>query len=195
MGKKSFCSTISVNLNSDNRWQHSPNLPRQEKTFVLISFISLKKVLRHRPGEVPFQNEDHHENVVNPGPCVSPNPIYSCWRSGKTKNNFYAKKHFLKNFYFKADGEDPNIYSCRVESCAGWRLNKLPEVKAFIFEDLESKYSRTSFKRIPGKSPEMIFFNANDEEIERVDISKMTRKELNTFVQAKGIPTKGHDEV
>ena len=41
----------------------------------------------------------------------------------------------------------------------------------------------------------MIFFNANDEEIERVDISKMTRKELNTFVQSKGIPTKGHDEV
>ena len=73
-----FCSTISVNLNSDNRWQHSPNLPRQEKTFVLISFISLKKVLRHRPGEVPFQNEDQHENVVNPGPRLSPYPIYSC---------------------------------------------------------------------------------------------------------------------
>ena len=194
MGKKSFCSTISVNLNSDNRWQHSPNLPRQEKTFVLISFISLKKVLRHRPGEVPFQNEDHHENVVNPGPRLSPSPIYSCWRSGKTIIVFTLKK-LSKNLYFKADGEDPNIYSCRVESCAGWRLNKLPEVKAFIFEDLESKYSRTSFKRIPGKSPEMIFFNANDEEIERVDISKMTRKELNTFVQAKGIPTKGHDEV
>ena len=75
-------------------------------------------------------------------------------------------------------------------------MNKLPEVKQFIWEDLEKKYERTLFKRIPGKSPEMIFLNANGEELERIDISKMTRKELNAFIQKKGIPLKSnHDEV
>ena len=96
----------------------------------------------------------------------------------------------------KVDGEDTKIHSAKVESCAGWRLNKLPEVKTFIYEDLEKKYQRTSFKKIPGKSPEMIFYNDNGEELERLDISKMKRDELNALIVAKGIPLKGkHDEV
>ena len=69
-------------------------------------------------------------------------------------------------------------------------------MKTFIYEDLEAKYDRTSFKKVPGKSPEIIFFNANGEELERLDISKMKRDELNALVKAKGIPVKsGHDEV
>ena len=41
-----------------------------------------------------------------------------------------------------------------------------------------------------------MFFKANGEELERVDIAKMTRQELNKFVQAKGISLKSnHDEV
>ena len=98
--------------------------------------------------------------------------------------------------FLQADGEDPTIHSCKVESCAGWRLNKLPEVKKFIYEDLEKKYERTTFKKIPGKSPEMIFYNTNGEELERIDISKLKRDELNALIVAKGIPVKGkHDEV
>jgi hypothetical protein len=38
-------------------------------------------------------------------------------------------------------------------------LNKLPEVKKFIYEDFEAKFDNTVFKKIPGKSPELIFFN------------------------------------
>lgn len=69
-------------------------------------------------------------------------------------------------------------------------------MKTFIYEDLEKKYQRTSFKKIPGKSPEMIFYNDNGEELERLDISKMKRDELNALIVAKGIPLKGkHDEV
>ena len=57
----------------------------------------------------------------------------------------------LFNLIFQADGEgDMSIHSCKVESCAGWRLNKLPEVKRFIHEDLEKNYERTTFKKIPG---------------------------------------------
>lgn len=90
----------------------------------------------------------------------------------------------------EADGEDPAIFSARIESCAGWRLNKLPEVKTFIYEDFEKNYENSVFKKVPGKSPEMIFLNRNGEELERVDISKMTREELNKLMEAKGIAKK-----
>ena len=50
---------------------------------------------------------------------------------------------------------------------------------------------------ISGKSPEMVFYNENGEELERIDITKMTRNELNALITAKGIPVKSgkHDEV
>ena len=43
----------------------------------------------------------------------------------------------------------------------------------------------------------MIFYNANGEELERIDISKLIRSELNALLVKKGIPLKGasHDEV
>ena len=42
----------------------------------------------------------------------------------------------------------------------------------------------------------MIFYNTNGEELERIDISKLKRDELNALIVAKGIPVKGkHDEV
>ena len=69
-------------------------------------------------------------------------------------------------------------------------------MKKFIYEDFEKKFERTTFKKVPGKSPELFFYNANGEELERMDISKMKRDELNQLVKAKGIPMKsGHDEV
>ena len=70
-------------------------------------------------------------------------------------------------------------------------------MKRFIHEDLEKNYERTTFKKIPGKSPEMVFYNENGEELERIDITKMTRNELNALITAKGIPVKSgkHDEV
>ena len=75
-------------------------------------------------------------------------------------------------------------------------MNKLPEVKNFIYGDLESKYTRTEFKKIPGKSPEIIFFNQAGKEMERTNIEKYSRDELNKMLVSKGIPKKnGHDEV
>jgi len=83
------------------------------------------------------------------------------------------------------EGEDPVPYSVRVESCAGWRLNKLPEVKKFIQEDLETLFQHTEFKKIPGKSPEMIFYNQHGEELERMDISGLVRSELVALLDKK----------
>jgi len=85
--------------------------------------------------------------------------------------------------------EDNTIYRAVVESCAGWRLNKLPEVKSFIYGDFEAKFERTQFKKIPGKAPEIIFFNQGGKEIERINIEKMTRDELNQLLATKGYPS------
>jgi len=85
------------------------------------------------------------------------------------------------------DEEESVPHSVRVESCAGWRLNKLPEVKKFIQEDLETLFLNTEFKKIPGKSPTMIFYNQHGEELEQMDISSLVRSELVALLDRKGI--------
>lgn len=66
-------------------------------------------------------------------------------------------------------------------------MNKLPEVKRFLQEDFESLYENTKFKKVPGKSPELKFYNQAGEELESLDIAKMTRSELNKLMVTKGI--------
>ena len=48
-------------------------------------------------------------------------------------------------------------------------------MKNFIYGDLESKYERTVFKKIPGKAPEAIFYSQAGKELERLNIEKLTR--------------------
>lgn len=78
-------------------------------------------------------------------------------------------------------------------------MNKLPDVKNFIYGDFESKYERTVFKKIPGKAPEAIFYTQSGKEVERLNIERFDREELNRMMVAKGLPLKKsspeHDEV
>lgn len=69
-------------------------------------------------------------------------------------------------------------------------MNKLPEVKKFLKEDFEALYENTNFKKVPGKSPELKFFNEAGEVLETLDIAKMTRSELNKLMEARKIPKK-----
>ncbi len=48
----------------------------------------------------------------------------------------------------------------------------------------------TEYVKIPGKSPELIFYNKNEEELERIDISSMLRSELVDLLDRKGIARK-----
>ena len=70
-------------------------------------------------------------------------------------------------------------------------------MKQFIYGDFESKYDRTVFKKIPGKAPEAIFYTQSGKELERLNIERFDREELNKMMVSKGIPLKkgGHDEV
>jgi len=98
----------------------------------------------------------------------------------------------IVNCVFGEEDEKPEItdkvpYMVRVESCSGWRLNKLPEVKNFIKGDLETKFLNSEFVKIPGKDPELIFYNKNDEELERIEIKDWLRSELVELLDNKGI--------
>jgi len=75
-------------------------------------------------------------------------------------------------------------------------------VKNFIYGDFESKFERSVFKKIPGKAPELIFFTLAGKEVERLNIERFSREDLNKMMSAKGIPRKpgqgdapSHDEV
>jgi len=60
-------------------------------------------------------------------------------------------------------------------------------VKNFIKGDLETKFLNSEFVKIPGKDPELIFYNKNDEELERIDIKDWLRSELVELLDEKGI--------
>ena len=58
---------------------------------------------------------------------------------------------------------------------------------AALQEDLETLFLNTEFKKIPGKSPTMIFYNQHGEELEQMDISSLVRSELVALLDRKGI--------
>ncbi|KAH0561719.1 selenoprotein M-like [Cotesia glomerata] len=71
-----------------------------------------------------------------------------------------------------------------VESCSGCSLNRLADVKKFIFEDVP-EYGNVEFKHITGAKPELVLYD-NDDEVERLALSKLTRDECNELLQSKG---------
>jgi len=89
---------------------------------------------------------------------------------------------------FCENTRNTRVYRCVIESCSGWLLNKLPEVKSFILDDFERKYERTTFKRMPGRRPEAFFFSESGRILERIGIEDYTREELNKMMIEKGIP-------
>ncbi|XP_060813060.1 selenoprotein M-like [Bombus pascuorum] len=93
------------------------------------------------------------------------------------------------------DSTNSYYASARVESCSGCRLSRLPDVKKFIFEDLPN-YNNVEFKHIPGAVPELLLFNDNEEEIERLPLSSLTREECNNLLISKGFTKKtSKDEI
>ncbi|XP_034941774.1 selenoprotein M-like [Chelonus insularis] len=82
-----------------------------------------------------------------------------------------------------------------IESCSGCSLNRLPDVKKFIFEDVPD-YERVEYKNIAGAIPELVLYK-NNEEIERLPLSKLTREECNELLVSKGFTREKHlkDEI
>ena len=67
-----------------------------------------------------------------------------------------------------------------VETCSNW--SKLFQIGRNVFKLVENK---------------AVFYNNNGEELETIDVTKMTRDELNALITANDIPVKNnkHDKV
>jgi len=65
-------------------------------------------------------------------------------------------------------------------------LNRLPEVKRFIYEDVDLYPDTVTFKKIPGAPPIMKFLNAADEVVEEVDLSLYTKDGCNMLLEKQG---------
>lgn len=72
-------------------------------------------------------------------------------------------------------------------------MNRLPEVKRFIFHDIPLIHN-AEFKQIPGATPELIFLNRNDEEVERIALSEKNQAECLQLLLDKGFYMKKTEE-
>ena len=81
------------------------------------------------------------------------------------------------------DNIDVNsIKRAKIETCGGCKLNRLPELKAFIHEDFVN-YENTELKLIPGATPELIFLDESDAEVKRIDLQHMNREQCNAMLR------------
>nr|CAD7260156.1 unnamed protein product [Timema shepardi] len=101
-------------------------------------------------------------------------------------------KNALSRLSVVTDRMDLRINVSIIKSCRACRLNRLPEVKAFIFGDVPS-YENVVFKPIPGASPELILLDENEKELERLDLAPLNREECNSLLSKYGFQKKGSD--
>jgi len=86
----------------------------------------------------------------------------------------------------KATEEVAQYGKARLETCGGWRLNRLPRVKAFIshhaplYGDLEVRY-------IGGADPELVFVKEDDTEGERIPVDDLSTQEICDLLEKRGI--------
>ncbi|KAG5892419.1 hypothetical protein JTB14_003355 [Gonioctena quinquepunctata] len=80
---------------------------------------------------------------------------------------------------------DNEIVRARLESCPGCSLNRLHDVKKFVYDDIPN-YENVEWKKISGAPPELIFLNSADEEVERHPLRQLSREECNKLLQSKG---------
>ncbi|CAH0380829.1 unnamed protein product [Bemisia tabaci] len=86
------------------------------------------------------------------------------------------------------------VHRAEIQSCRGCALNRLPEVKAFIYEDV-GKYNNIEFKPIPGANPDLVLFTKNNQELDRIDLSRKSRRECNDLLLHWGFSLKRHQNL
>ncbi|XP_063725334.1 selenoprotein M-like [Symsagittifera roscoffensis] len=68
--------------------------------------------------------------------------------------------------------DDPNaVFSARIESCSGCKLNRLPDVKRFLNQKAPLIHN-VEVKWIGGANPDAFFLNKDGEIVETVDLTK-----------------------
>lgn len=75
-------------------------------------------------------------------------------------------------------------------------MNRLPEVKKFIYEDIPL-FHNAEFKKVPGAPPVLKFLNAAEEVVEEVELSELNREQCRDLLTSRGFYKKENadDEV
>lgn len=64
-------------------------------------------------------------------------------------------------------------------------MNRFPDVRDFIRQDLPL-FHNAEYKVVGGADPELLLLNAEDQEVERIDLTKYNREECNNLLKKKG---------
>ncbi|XP_063238211.1 selenoprotein M-like [Bacillus rossius redtenbacheri] len=70
-------------------------------------------------------------------------------------------------------------------SCRGCRLNRLDQVRAFVFDDVPH-YDNVEFKPIQGAPPQLVLLTDEDKEVNRIDLAPLNRQECNELLLKYG---------
>jgi len=60
-------------------------------------------------------------------------------------------------------------------------------LRDFLFGDLTSSFLRTKFEKVAESAPTAIFYNEDGEEVERVLLEGLSRRELFQLMDSRGI--------
>jgi len=69
-------------------------------------------------------------------------------------------------------------------------LNRVPEVRDFIYGDLSLVWERAEFKKIHEEPPTAVFYNEEGEEVDSVKLEGMQRLELFHMMDSRGMERK-----
>jgi len=72
-------------------------------------------------------------------------------------------------------------------------LNRLPDVKQFIFEDVPL-FHKVEFVRKPGEPPFLHLLNESGERVESVDLAPLSRDQCNQELTKRGFYRKNSQE-
>jgi len=64
-------------------------------------------------------------------------------------------------------------------------LNRLPEIKKFIYEDIPL-FHDVEFKKVPGASPVLLFLNKDGNTVKEEDLSEWNRDDCNNALLSRG---------
>ena len=84
-------------------------------------------------------------------------------------------------YYFKKEKER---YTGIIYSCKGWQLNRYPEIKNFIKDDLKNFNVEVLYT---GGEPRLVIYTSNKTEIETIKLAPYNRQQLNELFKSKGL--------
>jgi len=85
-----------------------------------------------------------------------------------------------------ADEAQKNIASCKISSCSGWSLNRLPKVKSFLHGEA-ANYPNLSVEWKHGAEPTAFFLDADNNVVESTPLRSLDEEGIHKLLESKGI--------